>query len=383
MGQDGRYEVAGNRLTLLTEGPERLDALIGLIDGAEASLRLLYYIYSDDEAGEQVRVALARALSRGVVVSLIVDGFGADADAAFFVPLEALGADICRFIPRLGRRYLLRNHQKLALADEARAIIGGFNVAKDYFGTDAEGAWRDLGLLVEGPASARLAGYFDTLARWAMTPRASMRTLRRALKRWSDPVGPVRWLLGGPTRRLNPWALAMKRDMRKARRLDMIAAYFAPNPAMMRRIEAVPKRPAAATVLTAARSDNDATIAAARHCYGRLLKRGVRVFEYQPTKLHTKLVIVDDAVHIGSANFDMRSLYINLELMLRIDDRAFADACRTYFEGEIARSREITRAEHRRNSTLLNRIKWAVAYFLVAVLDYNVSRRLNFGIDGR
>jgi len=374
------HVVDGNRLTLLCEGPARLDALIALIDGARTSLRLLYYIYSDDQAGRRVREALQEAVDRGVNVSLIVDGFGSDATADFFAPLKDAGASVCRFIPRLGRRYLLRNHQKLALADEARVIIGGFNVSDDYFAGGAQAAWRDLGLLVEGPAAGRLTGYFDALAHWTQTPGAKMRSLRRALGRWSEHAGATRWLLGGPARRLSPWALAMKRDMRDCRLLDIIAAYFAPNPAMLRRIEAVARRGGRARVLTAAKSDNNATIGAARHTYRRLLRRGVELFEYQPTKLHTKLFLVDDIVYIGSANFDMRSLYLNLELMLRIEDKAFADHLRGYFEGELTQSKGITREEHRRVGTI-DRIRWAIAYFVVAVVDYGVSRRLNFGIE--
>ena len=380
-GAQDSWEVAGNRLSLLIEGPDRLAALIALIDGAERTLRLLFYIYAPDDSGMRVRDALDQAVRRGVAVTLIVDAFGSDADDAFFAGLAADGATVCRFQPRYGRRYLLRNHQKLALADEARVMIGGFNIEDDYFGTAADQAWRDLGLLVEGPAAGRLVGYYDALADWTTSGKARSRPLRGALDRWSEPSGPVRWLLGGPARRLSPWALSVKRDMKQAKRLDMIAAYFAPNPRMLKRIEGVARYGQQARVLTAAKSDNNATIGAARHCYRRLLRRGVRVFEYQPTKLHTKLFVVDDVVHIGSANFDMRSLYLNLELMLRIEDAAFAGHLRTYFEGELARSAEITREAHRARSTVMERIKWGIAYFVVAVVDYGVTRRLNFGIE--
>src|SRR5699024_1247169 len=123
----------------------------------------------------------------------------------FFDPLHTAGVDVCRFVPRWGRRYLLRNHQKLALADEERVLIGGFNIEASYFGTAEQDAWRDLGLLVEGPAAARLVGYFDALSRWTKQPRASMRTLARTLNAWSEPEGATRWLLGGPMRRLSPW----------------------------------------------------------------------------------------------------------------------------------------------------------------------------------
>jgi cardiolipin synthase len=207
-----------------------------------------------------------------------------------------------------------------------------------------------------------------------------IRDLRRMLTRHSGDTGPLRWLFGGPTRRLNPWARALKNDMLRARALDMIAAYFAPSRAMLRRITGIAKR-GRSRVVTASKSDNGATIGAARHTYNRLLRRGVQVYEYQRTKLHTKLIVVDDVVHIGSANFDMRSLYLNLEMMLRVEDPAFAAGMRAYVDGEIEDSRRITRALHRQQRTLFNRLTWGLCYFIVATMDYNVSRRLNFGGD--
>jgi cardiolipin synthase len=108
------------------------------------------------------------------------------------------------------------------------------------------------------------------------------------------------------------------------------------------------------------------------------LKRKVEISEYQPTKLHTKLFVVDDVVHIGSANFDMRSLFLNLEMMLRIEDKAFAAAMRSFVDAEVADSRAITLETHGQARSILNRLRWATAYFVVAVADYSISRRLNF-----
>ena len=130
---------------------------------------------------------------------------------------------------------------------------------------------------------------------------------------------------------------------------------------------------------TAGKSDISATLWAARFSYWRHLKHGIRPFEYQPTKLHTKLIVIDDAVHIGSANFDMRSLYLNLEMMLRVDDPEFAATMRAYIDTEVARSREIEPRAHRKDMTILNRLRWAFGYFLMVTADYNLARRLNLG----
>ncbi|HWH18354.1 MAG TPA: phosphatidylserine/phosphatidylglycerophosphate/cardiolipin synthase family protein [Allosphingosinicella sp.] len=376
-------EVDGNRLTLLPDGPDRFAELIALIEGARHSLRVLYYMFLDDASGRRVRDALLAAVGRGVKVSLLVDGFGSDgASEAFFQPLVDSDISFCRFEPRLGRRYLLRNHQKLALADEKVVLVGGFNIGDEYFGTVEEGAWRDLGLKVEGPDVACLAEYFDSLSAWANDGHARIRALRRMLNKHSICNGRLHWLFGGPTRRLSPWARSVKRDMLRATRLDMIAAYFSPSRTMLRRIYGVAAR-GCARIVTAAKSDNNTTIGAARHTYWRLLKRGVEIYEYQPTKLHTKLIVIDDVVHIGSANFDMRSLYLNLEMMLRVDDPGFAAEMRRFVDHEIADSLRIGREEHRRQRTWFNRLRWGLAHFLVVTLDYNVSRRLNFGLDGR
>ncbi len=374
------FTVDGNRLTMLPKGPERMDALLALIRSATRTLRVLYYIYVDDAAGAAIRDALIAAAERGVKVHLIVDGLGSEHAAArhFFDPLQRAGVDMCRFVPRWGRRYLLRNHQKLALADESRVIIGGFNIENSYFGTPEQHAWRDLGLIVEGPAAARLVGYFDALSRWAKRPRASMRSLARMLNSWSEPEGATRWLLGGPMRRLSPWARVVKRDMQRAQAIDLITSYFAPNPAMLRRLDKVGRRGRVRLVLPS-KVDHTASLWAAHFTYAGLLRKDVEIYEYQPLKLHTKLFVIDDVVHIGSANFDIRSMFLNLELMLRIEDVSFAAHVRKFIEGEIANSEQVTAEVYNARTGMWTRVKQFAAYFVMAVLDYNVTRRLNFG----
>ncbi|NJC32683.1 cardiolipin synthase [Sphingomonas jejuensis] len=377
----GAVRVAGNRLDLLETGPEQRAALLSLIEGARRTLRLLYYIYAEDESGRAVRDALVVALKRGVEVRLIVDGFGSDADDSFFAPLREAGGTVCRFHPTIGRRYLLRNHQKLACADETIALVGGFNVEDDYFRTVEDGGWRDLGLSIAGPAVLPAVHYFDALFDWTAQKRSKGRDLRRRLQNWNSGDETIRWLLGGPARRLSPWLRTIRNDLQVARHFWMIAAYFAPGPYMLRRLERAGRR-GDVRVITASKSDNGATIGAARFLYRGLLKKQVRVFEYQPTKLHSKLFVIDDLVYIGSANFDIRSLHLNLEIMVRIRDRDFADRMRRYFDEETAQSREIALDEVSGWGSVFQRLRWGAAYFLVAIVDYNVTRRLNFGLDG-
>lgn len=375
---DQTVEVDGNRLTLLPDGPGRLKALLGLIDGAERSVRLLYYMYKDDQSGTLVYEAMERAIERGVAVSLLIDSFGAHAPDQYFQPLVDRGLTYARFHPTFGRRYLIRNHQKLAMADERLVLIGGFNIEDSYFGTIEEGAWRDLGLLVDGPAVGRLARYYDALMGWTFGGGGKIRSLNRIIQHFNESHGPLQWTFGGPTRGLSPWAKATSRDLLSSCDVEMIAAYFAPTWAILRRIGRVGRK-GRARIIMAAKSDNHATIAAARYTYKNLLRRGVEIFEYQPTKLHTKLVVLDDVVHIGSSNFDIRGLYLNLEMMLRVDDPAFARLMRFYFEQELAMSEPITAELHRKRSGWLTRLIQALSFFLVTTADYTITRRLNFG----
>jgi len=370
--------VDGNRLTFLPEGAQRWAALMALIDGAKTSLRLLYYIYAADRSGAAVRSALLRAMDRGVSVALLIDGFGSsDTHANYFRELHERGAKFCRFNPSLGRSYLLRNHQKLALADgetdQARILIGGFNIEDSYFGDLADKAWRDIGLLAEGPAAARVVAYYDALMSWALNRRSRMKTLRAVVRRFSEHDGPLQWQYGGPMQFKSPWALATIHDLARANDLEMIAAYFAPMSGMIRRIAGVARR-GRVRIITAAKSDNRATIDAARSTYARLLRRGAQVFEYQPTRLHSKLLVMDDVVHVGSSNFDLRSLYLNMEMMLRVHDPDFAIMMRSYFEHELGNSSPIT-ADVLRKAGWLQRLRWRIGWFLVTSLDYTITRR--------
>jgi cardiolipin synthase len=199
--------------------------------------------------------------------------------------------------------------------------------------------------------------------------------LREVVRRYSESEGRLQWLFGGPMQLKSPWGLATLRDLAAASDLEMMVAYFAPMGGILDRIGAVARR-GRARIIIPAKSDNPPTIDAARSTYGRLLKKRVQIFEYQPTKLHAKLLVMDEIVHIGSSNFDLRSLYLNMEMMLRVDDPEFALMMRSYFEHELGSSMEITPAVYKAQATWYHRLKWRIAWLLVATLDYTVTRRL-------
>jgi cardiolipin synthase A/B len=371
--------IDGHELTLFVSGADRLTALLDLINNAKSTLRLFFYIFAGDDTARRVCDALIEARNRGVNVWLLVDGFGSsERNDAIYQPMIEAGIVFARFYPRWGRRYLLRNHQKIVIADEKRAIVGGANVSDRYYADDPTGSsWHDLFLLVEGLAARRLATYYDSLRRWMFSDAPKLRGLVRILSRRSDAAGTLRWLFNGPFRRMSPLTLAIKKDLESASQVDMIQAYFSPNWGMLRRLTRIVRRGGSVRIVSAARSDNTTTISAARHCYTRLLRHGVQVFEFTPQMLHMKLIVADDAVYIGSANFDMRSLYINGEIMLRLEDPALAGRMREFISAHEGWSDEITRAKHKARATPFARLRWLLAYFLVSGVDFSVTRRLS------
>lgn len=372
------FVAQGQDMVFHPGGPERLAALLELIDGAERSLRLCFYIFATDGSGRIVRDALVAAAARGVDVQVIVDGFGATASHAFFAPLRDAGGEFFEFSPRWSQRYLIRNHQKIAIADGKRAMIGGFNIEDGYFAASGGTGWNDLGVVIEGSAVEQLALWFSGLERWVASPKPNWMSIRRMVREWQPGDGAVRLLIGGPTRVLSSWARCLARDLIAGERLDMVMAYFSPPYWLMRRMGMLARR-GGARLVTAGRSDNGATVGASRALYKYLLKRHTRIWEFTACKLHEKLIVIDDVTYIGSANCDMRSLYLNLELMLRIEDAALAERMRQHITHHLGGSEAITPALHRRRANPLTRLRWWLSWFLVSVVDYTVTRRLDLG----
>ncbi|GAB5486685.1 MAG: hypothetical protein Pars2KO_02550 [Parasphingorhabdus sp.] len=383
------HDIGANQLKLVVSASDRMQTVIDLIEDADSSLHIFYYMFEEDQIGQAVMKSLIEACQRGVSVELIVDSFGSNgASESFFRQLKNAGAKFAMFSPRISTSYFVRNHQKMAIADEKLLLIGGFNIADQYFNRHSDdednekspSSWEDLGLLLKGPEVDRLMEYFRQLSQWVHSQNGQLRPLRKLIKGWNTGDGQFQWLLGGPSNRLSQWAVSIKRDLEQGQKLDLVTAYFSPGQGLLRRIGKLSKRGGTSRMILAGKTDNAATIGASRLLYGYLLKRKARVFEYQPKRLHMKMVVVDDAVYIGSANFDIRSLFINVEMMLRIEDKNFATQARLLIDDLSERSEEITLPLHNSRAGLLNRLRWTLSYLVVNAIDYSVTRRFNFGL---
>lgn len=375
------FHVAGHDLHLVHSPEDRLAAVIALVGAAKKSIRIFFYMFASDATGTEVLDALVAAATRGVRVHLIIDSFGSsDVCDHFFDPLIAAGGHYHSFGTRKGFGYFIRNHQKMLIADEASALVGGFNITDQYFGRKGEESWEDLGLIISGPEVTRLADYFDELDRISEGGRVRYRGVRDVIRGWRPGIGQIQWLLGGPTNRIAPWALTFKRSLDVAKKFDIVSAYFSPSQTILRRIARVAKRNKGSRLVVAGKTDNGATIPAARLLYRYLLRRKAKIYEFQPRPLHMKLMVIDDAVYIGSANLDVRSMFINLEIMVRVKDVAFAAYARELIDGLVVQSEEQTRILLKSRDNWWSRFKAGVAYFLVNSVDYTVGRRIKFGL---
>lgn len=373
-------DVAGHRLDVIADGERRLERLLADLADATRSIDMIMYIFAADEAGSRVLDAMTAAARRGVRVRAVIDSFGSsELSDSLFDALRSAGGSVTFFSRRWRYSYLIRNHQKLILIDDRIAITGGFNIAAPYLSDGSNHCWFDMGLWVCGPSVASMARWFGAIHDYSVHHDGKLLLLRRMIREWPVEAGPVSWLVGGPTQRLSPWARAVRADLDQARQLDMAMAYFSPGQGMLRRLGRVARRGRARFVM-AAKSDNAATIGASRLLYGYLLRKRAEIWEYQPCRLHMKLIVIDDIVYIGTANFDIRSLFLNVEVMIRIADRGFADRMRDFIARMRPDCEEITRASHKARAGWLTRLRWTLAWFVVGAVDYTVSRKLNFGL---
>jgi cardiolipin synthase len=172
----------------------------------------------------------------------------------------------------------------------------------------------------------------------------------------------------------NPLRDALWQDLATARNVAITAAYFLPPHRLRDRLAQAVARGARVRVLLAGKSDVRLMQLASRSLYRRLLQKGIELWEYQPQVLHAKLIVMDDIVFVGSSNLDPRSLRINFEVMLRIEDAALAATARQQFEADLAqRAIPITREALQQGRSWWERLKQRLAYWVFARLDPEVA----------
>jgi cardiolipin synthase len=355
----------------LATGGESFPAMLDAIAAAKTFIRLEIYIYGDGQLGRKFLDALVAARQRGVRVRLLVDALGSwQLPGNFFEPLTAAGGEVQIFNPLRFWRIGVRNHRKLLVCDDRVVFVGGFNISDEYNGDGITRGWRDLGMRLDDAALAKQLGdSFDQLFELADFHRKPLLRLRGMMprRRKSNPTGQV--LLSQPGLGLSPFERALRHDLKKPREVRIISAYFLPPWRLRRALMRAARHGARVQIVLPAKSDVLVSQLAAQHLYRRLLRAGVEIYEYQPQILHAKLMVIDNAVYVGSSNLDIRSLKLNYELMLRFDDAANVVAGNKLFEENLALSKRIERTEWKKSRGFLQRMEADWAYFLLSRVD--------------
>jgi cardiolipin synthase len=356
--------------TWLRAGREIFPPMLAAINAARTSVCLEMYIFAAGYPGEAFREALVRARQRDVRVRVLIDALGSmSLPSSFWEPLRAAGGEVRQFNPLPLHRLGIRNHRKLLVCDEQVAFVGGFNIAPEYDGDGLTQGWYDVGLQVRGPLPVQLAATFDEMfARADFQHKRFVRWRKTtAKKRLGMPDEQL--LLSGPGRGRSPLKRSLNHDLARANRVQIMVAYFLPTWQIRRQLARVARRGGTVELILAGKSDVLVSQLAGQSLYRRLLRSGVRIYEYEPQILHAKLMIVDDAVYAGSANLDPRSLSINYELMVRLDDKAMADQTRALFAQTLRHCRSVNLEAWSKSRTIWRRLKQRWAYWLLVRID--------------
>jgi cardiolipin synthase len=366
----GAPVAGGNRVTSLTDGEQFFPAMLEAIRGARQSITLESYIYGSGQVGSAFTEALAAKAQAGVGVRVLLDWIGSrhlqgrDLDA-----LREAGVDVRlfgRFSPLHFGRVNHRDHRKILVVDGALGFIGGAGVGDVWQGgAQKPEPWRDAFFRVEGPVVAQLqaifAGNWLKVTGQALTGPEHFPELA--------PAGDVaaHAFAGDPRAgndRVRLMYLMAFASARRSIRLSM--AYFIPCDLTLRELVAACERGVAVEIILPGKHMESPPVRpASRAKWGKLLKAGARIYEYQPSMYHCKGLIVDEAwVSVGSANLDPRSLRSNDEANLNVFSAGFAaEQCRV-FEADKARSREVTYEEWKHRSFWKRLNEWMTAPFV-------------------
>jgi cardiolipin synthase len=342
--------VRGGRITALRNGDEIYPAMIAAIDRATRSVSFETYNYLDGQAADRFTASLVDAARRGVKVRVILDTVGATPPPdSLREDLDAAGAKVAWFNP-VGMWTVEatnnRTHRKLLIVDGQTGFTGGAGVADHWLG-DArnEHEWRDTHFQITGPLVRALeACFYENWIEAGGTdvpelpetslPVPSADSGETAIALWSNPTVGV-----SNVKLLYLYSIDAAR-----RTIDIQSPYFVLDGSVREALARARGRGVRIRVLTDGdRTDARSVKHASRNEYASLLEAGDRVFEYQPTMMHAKVMIVDGRWSIiGSANFDNRSLELNDEITIAVDDGALAQTLTTAFNADLGHSKEWT-----------------------------------------
>ncbi len=358
----------------LHTGEQALSEMLKAIDLAEHSIRLEMYIFHESEIAGKFQAALINACQRGLKVKVLIDALGSiTLPESFWDTLKQSGGEFRWFNPLSLHRFSVRDHRKIMVLDDRVGFVGGFNISKEYHGDGVVSGWRDLGIQVGGPLVQDLAAAFDDLFAVADYKHGFFRPFTRPRSQWlSNAESSL--LLTSPGRQHNPIKRSLRNDLRRAKSVQIISAYFLPTWRLRRDLTRVARNGGKVQLILPAKSDVPMMQAASRSLYRRFLRAGVEIYEYQPQILHAKMIIIDGVAYAGSANLDTRSLHLNYELLVRLSDPNLVAEARDIFNKDLKHCLRMDLSVWKKARSFWTRLKQRWAYFVLARLDPYLTR---------
>jgi len=387
------HQVAGNYLLLLQDGAEFFPQLCDDIDAAQHSVYLETYIFAADETGHMVAAALQRAVARGVVVRVLLDGFGsAELPQHWVDELRMAGIEVQWFrrevspftLRRSRKRRLFRLHRKLAVMDGKVAFVGGINIIDDipeY--SDFTVPRLDYTVRVQGAVTGEIHAAMRRLwgvVSWVNFRKRGKEIRRLVLGKEEHTVAPeIAFLLRDNLRHRRDIERAYLKAITGAQREIIIAnAYFLPGRAFRRALNRAVRRGVRVVLLLQGKVEYRLQHYATHALYDQLLVAGVEIYEYQASYMHAKVAVVDGQwATVGSSNIDPFSLLLAREANLAIRDAGFAGELRASLLAAI--HNDAVRIGNEYGGTrnffgrLVARLSYGLVRLLIGVLGY--SRR--------
>ncbi|HVU32911.1 MAG TPA: phospholipase D-like domain-containing protein [Opitutaceae bacterium] len=324
VGAGATPPVTGNSIRLITNGEDAYAALEQHIREARSTIHINAFILGRDDVGRRVVRLLTARAAEGIRVRLLLDSVGSMFSRGMFVnPLRRAGGEIGKFMPVLPFTSRgsanLRNHRKIAVFDHCTAIIGGHNLAREYMGpTRLARRWQDFGAVIRGPAAALANEVF--IADWCFATRQSADALHAEIppECATDTPGEseLQIVASGPDVPGDPLyegIIAMIQEANQS--IWIVTPYFIPDDVLLRSLIVKARSGKEVTLITPRASNHPVADFARRHYIRELQRAGGNVLLFGHGMLHSKAMIVDDTVGLfGSANFDLRSLFVNFEI---------------------------------------------------------------------
>ena len=337
----------GNSVDLLVDGEQYFPAMLNAIRRASTSVALEMYLFESGAVANQFIVALCDAVDRGVEVRLLLDGFGSmkllESDRRRIV--EA-GIKLKFYNPlRFEKLHknIARDHRKILIVDDEIAFVGGAGITDEFDPPlNHKKMWRETMSQITGSVVGDWRQLFDQVWGESGTEKVEIPVTRTKSVAFGQMQARVSVSRGRMIRHL--YQSLLRRINQCDQRLWICTAYFQPS----RRLRRAIRRAAARNIdvrllLPGPETDHPRVRTAGRRFYTKLLKSGVRIFEFQDRVLHSKTVVCDEWVSIGSSNFDGWDLRWNLEANLEVEDPGFCAQTLKMFENDFHQSIEIRR----------------------------------------